>query len=230
MNKIIFIARFVFNFIIIIFAVFLIMRISVFPEKIKNIVLAENISQTVLQFNVENFHTQLEMWEYAYDPDNERLTAFEMHNLAINDDAEKLIDLVANSQNVLYKDGLVHSEKIISDLRQVQEDWTHLLSIIKNYSQTLESNASDEQIKTAKETMDTAMFANEALFDRLEFNKEIQLFSTSQSKYAEGLVNEINLFLTFSKIGISILFILLITGVSWSSWSYLKLNKKIFSK
>jgi signal transduction histidine kinase len=32
-----------------------------------------------LDLNVENFHTQLEVWEYAYAPNEKRLKAFELH-------------------------------------------------------------------------------------------------------------------------------------------------------
>jgi len=226
MKKIISIGKLTLSFAVIAFSIFLIIRISAFPEKINNLMIAEDISQKALQFNVENFHTQLEMWEYAYSPNDERLTTFENHNLTLNDDIKELATLVLNNKKALYSDGLAHEEKIISDLRQVQVDWTYLLSIIRDYRQVLESNASDAEIKQAKDSLDSEVFANEDLFDRLKFNEEVKLFATLQSEYAEELKNEISSLLTLSEIGISIIFILLIAGVFWSIWSHFKTSQK----
>jgi len=218
------------NFIIIISAIFLIIKVGDFPKKIDDLLLAENISKTALQFNVENFHTQLEMWEYAYQPSDERLEAFTRHNLALNSDADNLIALIGNSKSSFYNDGTAHAEKIISDLRQVQEDWGYLLTSIKNYLTLSESGASEAEIKQAKASMDSMVFANEALFDRLEFNSEVESFSAAQSDYADSLKKEISSIINFSKIGISAMFTLLIGGILWSSISFLKIERIVWFK
>jgi len=230
MKKQLFIGLMAINFIIIVSAIFLIIRVSDLPKKIENLILSESISQVALQFNVENFHTQLEMWEYAYNPNDVRLEAFESHNAALSTDLEEFAVLTSNNQGALYKDGLVHSEKIISDLHQIQEDWKYLLLSIKNYRQIFESNASDEEIKQAKNAMDALIFSNEDLFDRLEFNKEVENFTTAQSEYTIGLKNEISSLMTFSKIGILVLYTLLIIGIFVTSIFFFKIGKRILTK
>ena len=218
------------NLIIVISAIFVIIKISVLPAKMQSMFLSEDISQTALQFNVENFHTQLEMWEYAYQPNNERLEAFEQHSVFLNSNAEKFINLAANNQNALYNNGLAHAEKIISDLKQVQEDWGYLLPAVENYKQLLESGASDAEIKQARDTMDNLVFANENLFDRLEFNKEVEDFTIAQSKHTNGLKSEIDFLINFSRIGITAMFVLLVTGVIVSSMAFFKIGKNFWVK
>jgi hypothetical protein len=230
MNKKISILFLIANVIIIISAIFLIIKVGDFPKKINDLLLAEAISKTALQFNVENFHTQLEMWEYAYQPSDERLEAFTRHNLALNSDADNLIALIGSSKNSFYGDGAAHAEKIISDLRQVQEDWAYLLTSINNYLAVSQSRASEAEIKQAKDSMDSMVFANEALFDRLEFNSEVESFSAAQSEYADSLKNEISSIINFSKIGISAMFALLIGGILWSSISFLKIERIVWFK
>ena len=56
-------------------------QISHIESEIKE---AKEISKAALDFNVENFHTQLEVWEYVYIPNQERLDAFESHKVTLN--------------------------------------------------------------------------------------------------------------------------------------------------
>lgn len=218
------------NIIIVILGISLMIAANIYLKRSKNLVIAENISTTALQFNVENFHTQLEMWEYAYDPNDKRLNAFESHNSALNSDAETFISSVENSPDALYKDGLAHTQKIISDLRQVQEDWKYLLSAIDEYRKATELNSSDLQIQQAKNNVDSAAFRNEDLFDRLEFNKEIEYFTVAQSKYLEGLRKETAWFFNFLGITNFAIFFLFIFEVVAYTISVLKDNKKNFFK
>jgi len=192
----------VINFTIIAFGMFLIIKAGNFPEKVKNLVASEEISQSALQFNVENFHTQLEMWEYVYDPNEERLAAFDDHNAALYSDAASFISLVESNPDALYSGGELHAQKIISDLSQVREDWIYLLSVVESYRQTLESDASDFQIRQAKDSLDSAVFANENLFDRLEFNKEVSYFTAAQSEYKNKLNSDVDVLLGFYKMEI----------------------------
>lgn len=226
MSKKLYIFLLIINIIVISSSIYLIVKSSSLPEKLNDLFLAENISKTALQFNVENFHTQLEVWEYAYQPNDERLGAFEQHNAVLDSDIEQLINLVSKNKNALYVDGQAHAEKIISDLRQVQEDWGYLFTAIKNYVAISESGASESEIKEAKDYMDSMVFANESLFDRLQFNSEVDNFVTSQSEYTDKLRKEVIFVLDFAKVGIVFMFSLLIGGVIWSSLSFFRTKKK----
>ena len=37
------------------------------------------LSSAIQDFHIENYHTQLEVWEYAYQPNEKRLNAFYKH-------------------------------------------------------------------------------------------------------------------------------------------------------
>jgi len=55
---------------------------------------ASDIAIAALDFNVENFHTQLEVWEYAYDPNEKLLDAFENHNNELTVLLDELVEEV----------------------------------------------------------------------------------------------------------------------------------------
>ena len=59
------------------------------------------LSEAVLDFNVENFHTQLEVWEYAYEPTEKRLNAFYKHEVVFDQLFADLIVFVNRKQTHL---------------------------------------------------------------------------------------------------------------------------------
>jgi len=95
---------------------------------------ANEISLTALDFNVENFHTQLEVWEYAYEPNQIRLDAFESHKKTLNELAERLNEKVEEEASDaeedyhgLYPNAVNDVKKITNNLSLVEDDWVLLL-------------------------------------------------------------------------------------------------------
>jgi len=132
----------------------------------------ERIIILALDFNVENFHTQLEMWEYAFDPNQKRLEAFREHQKKLN---ELLNILVVSSQKdeaTLFAGGISEIDNIRADVEQVSTDWERMLTII---------SGGDE------EAIHKVVIANEELFDRLEFNKNVDAFVVKQNAFVAEL-------------------------------------------
>ena len=153
------------------------------------------ISIAALDFNVENFHTQLEMWEYAYDPNQKRLTAFKTHQLTLNSLLDKWESLVLDEEFVsegVYDGATDDMNLIISNLRLVEEDWLGLLDAIVYYNTKINAGAADDEIKQLDLTILNRVTANEDLFDELQFNKNVDRFVSNQREHIDNLLVERN--------------------------------------
>ncbi len=155
---------------------------------------ANEISLTALDFNVENFHTQLEVWEYAYEPNQIRLDAFESHKKTLNELAERLNEEVEEEATVpeedyhgLYPNAVNDVKKIINNLSLVEDDWVLLIDAVTEYRNAKESGVSNEELERYDTIMRQKVNENEDLFDNLEFDKSIDIFVLSQSQWAKDL-------------------------------------------
>lgn len=158
---------------------------------------ANELASEVLDFNVENFHTQLEVWEYAYDPNLERLQAFEEHNSTLSElliilkekvNKEDIEREVKGEISALYLGGKSAITKIVSNLEMVREDWK--VSLFPAIKRTEEAKASGQDGGIIDELLVeqlTAVSDNEALFDKLNFNKEVDGFVVAQKALANSL-------------------------------------------
>ena len=70
---------FSYTFFFILFGIYTISELNKVSELSTDIMVASEISISALDLNVENFHTQLEIWEYVYDPNLKRFNAFKSH-------------------------------------------------------------------------------------------------------------------------------------------------------
>ncbi len=70
-------------------------------EKEKEIQQLSIISSLSLSFNVENFNTQLEVWEYLYDPAEFRLEEFREHREDFNIKLLSLFEAIEQSNIIL---------------------------------------------------------------------------------------------------------------------------------
>ena len=101
---------------------------------------ATKISQSALDLNVENFYTQLEVWEYAFEPNSERLKAFKLHNNKLTTLLNKLLRVVSGAhEKKLISGGQAQIEKIAADLKIVREDWVSLFATIAKLQKAKEN-------------------------------------------------------------------------------------------
>lgn len=158
---------------------------------------AEKISKFALDFNVENFHTQLEIWEYVYEPNQKRLDAFESHKVTMDNLLKKLnraIDDEYNSVAELHFSVYPNATQDIIEINQnlllIQADWALLLDAIDNSRNARETGVSNEGLKRFDSIVYKHVIQNEDLFDTLEFNKKIDIFVSSQKILIDNLTME----------------------------------------
>ena len=158
---------------------------------------ANKISQLALDFNVENFHTQLEIWEYAYQPNQERLDAFYNHKETLIGLLEKWrVEVYAEAKNendefhALHNKAKLDVGAIVSNFLLVEQDWENVLDAVgKQQTATLEG-ASQAEIEQLNVMTQAQINLNEELFDELEFNKKIDEFVDNQGVVITNLETE----------------------------------------
>jgi len=155
---------------------------------------ATEISQFALDFSVENYHTQLEVWEYAYEPSQKRLDAFEFHKKTMNQLLEKLNDVVNEEEvsigelyHALYENAGNDMDEINDNLLQIEDDWILLFDAVGKYQKAREAGVSDEELKRLDSIAHQMAIQNEDLFDGLEFNRKIDSFVYNQGRLADNL-------------------------------------------
>lgn len=189
------------------FFIFQLQRVSQSFEQLED---AEHVITDALNFNVENFHTQLEMWEYAFDPNETRLIAFRKHRTELNDALGRLV-ASSRERDAIFDGGVSMVDDIRANVGQVNADWERMLSIIA---------AGDTG------AIYDVVVANEELFDRLRFNQEVDELVKQQDEFVgeieKKLLAPVRSFNTWLFAFIALMFVL-ITGIGmWMSASVKK--------
>jgi len=163
---------------------------------------ASDISLLAFAFNVENFHTQLEVWEYAFDPNPTRLAAFNEHNERLSELLEELIEEVEKEEEdksedkeltALHEGGFEDVKEIESSLKLVRDDWVPFLDKIQKVRDLTDAGYDDVKSENHDEYMaafievNEAAVTNEYLFDKLKFNAKVAEFVEHQSKLQHDL-------------------------------------------
>lgn len=200
---------------------------------------ASEISQAALDFNVENFHTQLEIWEYAYAPSDARLLAYQKHDEKLTELLNNLVEIVEIEvrekhvgQRGVIEGGEEQVKEIADDLEKVRDDWVGLLESIGELKELIDAGYDDvnsenhNMYHVALEKSKERVIANENLFDELEFNNEIDNFVVAQEELVEELHEEqksiISRFMILFTILITILVVLSIGMVLFIFYFILK--------
>ena len=150
------------------------------------------LSEAVLDFNVENFHTQLEVWEYAYEPTEKRLNAFYKHEVVFD---KLFADLVVTAgASDLSQADRANLEDLKVQITAVKASWVVLVEATEAVATgTVDAGEYDYltypmfdplTVDPAEESVRNAMFYLEDVFDDSQFNKKVDTFVISQ---ADGL-------------------------------------------
>jgi len=155
---------------------------------------ANHISVAALDFNVENFHTQLEVWEYAYEPNQKRLAAFEAHRSTLDELLIKWQNLVLEAEesvgedfHALYDGATNDINTISANLELVEKDWNVLLVTVGEYATAVDEGASNTEIEQLDLLALQRVEINEDLFDELQFNKKVDQFVINQEVLLNAL-------------------------------------------
>jgi len=153
---------------------------------------SEGVIIAALDFNAENYHTQLEMWEYAFDPTEKRLAAFLIHEEKLDELLDALV-VSSRDDSKLFVGGSSDIENIRGNVRQVKVDWVDLLASIKELENAKARGLGegDEEYEVVEIKTADRVFANEELFDRLQFNRSIDAFVEKQEVFVGGIEREL---------------------------------------
>jgi signal transduction histidine kinase len=118
-----------------------------------------DLMSSAYKLSEESFHTQLELWEYAYHPTSERLEHFHAHELALKTKYKNFYDSI-----------LLQQDKVdlgaVNDLTKVfvyyQKIWTGWDQAIANYLENHNTKIFQDK-----------MFELEELFDKSQINNQI---------------------------------------------------------
>lgn len=193
MEKIIFSSTAILAIILIIFTIFISLELDTILKNNQKIEQAIELSMISLDFNVENFHTQLEVWEYAYLPNSERLDAFYIHRTTLDgllNKWDKQIKEAKNDDQVIYKNGVEDMISISDSLELVKKDWVGVIEAILNYQEAIRVNDSEERLSQLRNISEQKIIANEELFDNLSFNKNVDIFVINQKSMIQELQDQ----------------------------------------
>lgn len=161
-----------------------------------------HISEDALAFSEENYHTQLEIWEYAYQPTEKRLDAFYKHKKVW----EQLFDnLVAKSESMELSST---NKGLINDLAgkrvEIEGTWERTIDVSKKIATgTIENNSGKyptlsypmfdpATVNYSNVELRGTMFFGEEVFDESQFNKKVGLFVASHREQLEQKMVEMN--------------------------------------
>jgi len=165
-----------------IFGYFTIIKLNRISEISHEVREAMEYSQAILDFNVENFQTQLEVWEYIYEPNQARLIAFENHNETLSNLLENVTELIEEEhkegiekgkrEEALFEDAEKQIKEIFFGLEKVRADWVFLFEKIKDLRSVEAAGYSEgsEQYEKVEKELKISALANENLFDELDFH------------------------------------------------------------
>jgi len=192
-NKIILSSTIILVIILIVFTIFITLELDKIIINNKNIEQAIELSMISLDFNIENFHTQLEVWEYAYLPNSERLNAFYIHKATLDrllKNWENQIKKTENNDQIIYEKGVEDMISISNSLQLVKDDWIDVIETIQNYQTAIQTMDSEEKLKKLRDISEQKVIANEKLFDELDFNKNVDIFVINQKSMIHELQDQ----------------------------------------
>ena len=167
------------------------------------------LSSAIQDFHIENYHTQLEVWEYAYQPNEKRLNAFYKHLVVFDVLFDEFITLADQAELGAEDQAIVTDlESGIVDIRQtwidfvaateslatgtlatatLNDDGTEKYALLAsmqdygyNYSYPMFDPASVDAFEPALIAQMAAEGGLEDVFDNANFNSNAGAFVTSQ--------------------------------------------------
>jgi len=139
---------------------------------------ATKLSQLGLVFSEEFFHTQLEVWEYAYIPDRTRFEAFEQHNTELTKRINALVEEVEEEKEgefyALIPGGESTIKDVVSNLEEVRNGWEQeVLPAIARIEDAINTGESPNTIATLRSEALPLVDKNESIFDSVKTNEFI---------------------------------------------------------
>lgn len=129
------------------------------------------------RFSEEYFHTQLELWEYAYLPTPVRLDHLNSHRMEFKNRIKKILSHYEETKNYLDQETQLKIQKLVSDAQEIDQLWEGGADSFENKNSSL-----------ARETF----LRIEKKFDEHNFSKGISDAIASISAHSESGRNSLS--------------------------------------
>ncbi len=94
-------------------------------EQIQQAISVSNgLSEAVLDFNAENYQTQLQVWEYAFRPTEARLNGFYVHEAAFTERFNAMIATASIAESDVANDAVVAA--LTARFDALRTSWLHI--------------------------------------------------------------------------------------------------------
>jgi nitrate/nitrite-specific signal transduction histidine kinase len=129
---------------------------------------AGELSMAALDFSVQNFHSQLEVWEYAYDPNEERLETFRDAEKAFDATFAALVEKAAASGAPLSAGARPTLQLLRQQVPALEATWAGIIAKIQSDG-PMEARA--------------VVIAGENTFDAFRFDDHVDEFIDQQKQF-----------------------------------------------
>jgi signal transduction histidine kinase len=159
--------------------------------------ISQGLSVLLLDFSEENYHTQLEIWEYVVKQDAERLADFQKHQHIFMRKMNLVAEAFEKNQDVVDGRALKVFKLLAAEIPEIDKRWNKITSLVKT--------------RDAR-PMQAAVEESESYFDRIEFNKKVDYVIQLQNERVAAYESEIG-YLLANRNGIVGLALLLCFGL-----------------
>ncbi|NTU66869.1 MAG: hypothetical protein HGB08_02985 [Candidatus Moranbacteria bacterium] len=197
-----------------------------------------NIARQASMLSEENFHTQLELWEYINDPNEERLNAFKEHEKTLSDNLDNLSRMIGDGDAAAIYDGGFDDLSDISDnWSKINGNWQGILTAAKEYNEAVANSGlkgyalvSNPSVYEKLMAMRQLTFENEKIFDEINFDGKMRKFIILQDEYAtntrKASIEELYVCQNIS-LGLAILYLVLLFFIAvWLAMTIRMIKKK----
>lgn len=136
-----------------------------------------NIININLQASIvssEYYQTQLELWEYAINPTDERLEAFDYHNDLLG---KKINKLKVMSKNY---DSVPSLSSILDKENEVSNSWDKIVLDVKELNKAKKEGLSKNEISKREASIKNSLALSEELIDSFDTDTKITQFIDNQ--------------------------------------------------
>ncbi|MDC1205627.1 cell wall metabolism sensor histidine kinase WalK, partial [Candidatus Pacebacteria bacterium] len=207
------------------FSIYSIQQFDLLSDLSREIEEAEKITTTALALSTEFYHTQLEIWEYLYIPDQTRFQAYKSHDEHLTTILTELVEQIASESeersvekeiSSLGLEAEELSKKVVVSLGEVRVGWyDDLIPAIKKIEVSIEEGGSEEIINDLKAAAVPIAIANESIFD----DSTVEELALAQSDRTRELAADQEIVISRIKnIGLFLTVVLFIVGVIIAFW------------